>query len=229
VDDWCPWRRYVTSLHSRLFLLSIGKTILASAIVDKCKEMSGSTAFYYCHEDDQTSTFAVSILKGIAGQLIAQNPQLLPPCYKRYVSSGISTLRSFAVATRLLEDICIILPKIYIVVDGLNECENIERKQVVETMMQIVNQCEKAEPGKLRLLFVSQNFADIHRALHNSSRNRLAPLVFHLSDADNKNDINTYVRAWVARIAANNAPFSEDLMDYLQRMVISNAAGSFMS
>jgi hypothetical protein len=169
-------------------------TILASAIIDRCNEMQGSTAFHYCHEDDQTSNSAISILKGIAEQLIAQIPQLLPPCYKMYVSSGDRTLRSLAVATRLLEDICTILPKIYVVVDGLNECEHVERNQIVEILTNIVSQCEKAEPGKFRLLFVSQHLTDIQRPLRYSSGNGPVPLVIHLSEADNKNDINTYVR-----------------------------------
>jgi hypothetical protein len=190
--------------------------------------MPGSTAFYYCHDDDETSSSAISILRGVSQQLIAQNPQLLPPCYRRYVSSGDSTLRSLATATRLLEDICTILPKLYIVIDGLDECEPVERKQIVEILMSLVSQCEKAEPGKLRLLFVSQDFADIHRALCSYPGTRPLPHVIRLSDTDNKNDIATYVRIWVTRIAAKYAPFSNDMMEYLEGMVVHNAKGLFL-
>lgn len=60
-------------------LTQTGKTILASAIIDKCKEGNGlTTAFYYCHDDDGASGSAVGILKGITQQLLCQNPQYWP-------------------------------------------------------------------------------------------------------------------------------------------------------
>lgn len=209
--------------------LALGKTILASAIIDKCKELTDfTTAFYYCHDGDQTSSSAVEILKGIIEQLLSQNPQLLPPCYTRYTSSGEPVLRSLSQATRLLDDMCSILSKIYIVVDGLDECQPVERKQIMDALMDTVSQCEKADPGKLRMLFVSQTFADIKRALYNPSPSRPVPRTVQILDRDNESDINTYVRIWVGRIAAKFAPFSDDMIQYLQSLTVHNSKGLFL-
>ncbi|XPS76188.1 hypothetical protein M3J09_008244 [Ascochyta lentis] len=206
-----------------------GKTILASAVIDKCKDTANSaTAFYYCHNDDQTSSSAVGILKGIIAQLLIQDPQLLPPCHTKYTSSGEPVLRSLSQATRLLDDICTILPKTYIIVDGLDECEQCERKQVMDALMEIASQCEKADPGKLRLLFVSQNYADIKRGLCNPSQSRPVAHMLQLSESDNESDINMYVKVWVGRIAAKFSPFNEDMVQYLQHLTVHNAKGMFL-
>jgi hypothetical protein len=210
-----------------LVLLIIGKTILASAIIDKCKEKTGfTTAFYYCHDDDQTSSLAVGVLKGVTEHLLGQNTQLLPPCYTRCTSSGEPVLRSLSQATRLLHDICAILSKTYIIIDGLDECEQVERKHIVDALMDIVGLCEKTDPGKLRVLFVSQNFADIKRALYHPSPSRPVPQTIQLSDTDNQSDINTYVRIWAGRIAEKYSPFSDDMIEYLQNLTVHNAKGS---
>ncbi|KAF1361979.1 C2H2 domain-containing protein [Lizonia empirigonia] len=185
-----------------------------------------TTAFY--HDDDGASSSAVGILKGITQQLLCQNPQILAPCYTRCTASGEPVLRSPPLATRLLEDICTLLSKLYIIVDGLDECVEVERKQAMEALMNIVGSCEKTEPGKLRILFVSQHMADIKRVLYTSSQSKPVPRTIQLSDADNESDIKAYVRIWVNRIATKYAPFSNDAIEYLQSLTVCNAKGMFL-
>lgn len=200
--------------------------MLASAILEKCLgKPDFATAFCYCHFGDKAESSAVGILKSLAQQLLKYDDQLLPLCYTRSTTCGEPVLRSLNQATHLLEDLCTILPKIYIVVDGLDECDQNERKQIVDALMQIAGQCEKNEPGKLRLLFVSQNFADIRRALYSTSQARPVPRTYQISDVDNEKDINTYVRTWVTQIAIKFEPFRDDMIDYLQNLTVHNAKG----
>jgi hypothetical protein len=207
-----------------VLLTRLGKTILASAIIDACDVVKdSSTAFFYCHDDDQASNSAVGILKGITQQLLTQNIHSLPACHTRYTSSGEPVLRSVSHTAKTLEDLCTILPKMYIIIDGLDECEPVERKQTIDCLMDIFCQCEKTNPGKLRLLFVSQNYADIKRGL--SSPSRPATHIIQLSDKDNEGDINSYVRYWVGAIATKFSPFNDDMVQYLQRLTVHNAKG----
>ncbi|KAH6622333.1 C2H2 domain-containing protein [Boeremia exigua] len=229
INDWIERTVPSTPLLWLHGIPGAGKTILASAIIDKCKAQPDfATAFYYCHSDDQTNSSAVGILKGITQQLLDHDAGLLPPCYRRYKSSGEPVLRSLSQAISLLKDLCTILPKVYIVLDGLDECEQVERKQAMDALMHILDECEKSDPGKFRVLFISQNFADIKRVLYCSSQSRPAPQTIQLSHTDNEDDINAYVGTWVSQIAAKYEPFNDDMVEYLRNLTVRNAKGMFL-
>ncbi|KAF1946974.1 C2H2 domain-containing protein [Clathrospora elynae] len=206
-----------------------GKTILASAVIEKCRENADFiTCYFYCRDGDQTSSSAVGILKGLADQLLDQFPQMLPPCYTRRTLSGEPSLRSITQARKLLEDFCSTIPKLFIIVDGVDECERAERIQALNILTDIAGQCDTDVPGKLRILFVSQDYPDIRRALHSSAVARTAPKILQLSDADNESDIHTYTRLWVDRIALKFGPFTDDMKEYLRNLTTANAKGMFL-
>lgn len=77
------------------------------------------------------------------------------------------------------------------------------------------------------MLLVSQDYADIRRALHSSAVTRMTAKVIHLCDADNEGDIQTYTRVWVDRIARKFSPFTDDMKEYLQNLTVANAKGLF--
>lgn len=134
-------------------------------------------------------------------------------------------MRSFHLAKKLFEDFCSIPDKIFIVIDGLDECEQIERKQLLEFLVEIVTQCDTSDPGKLRVMVVSQDFVDIRRALHSSSAGKIVPNVVSMCSKDNEGDIRSYVRTWVERIAANNEPFDDEAKEYLRNLTVERANG----
>jgi hypothetical protein len=152
---------------------------------------------------------------------------MLPPCHAKRTGSGEPVLRSLQLARKLFEDFCSIPEKIFIIVDGLDECEQIERKQLLEFLIQIVTHCDTNEPGKLRVMVVSQDYADIRRALHSSSTNKIVPNVVSMSEADNRHDIHSYVRVWVDRIAIKNEPFDDEAKEYLCNLTVARAKGMY--
>lgn len=158
-----------------------------------------------------------------------QYPDMLPVCHTRRTQSGDPILRSLAQAKKLLEEFCTSIPKVFIIVDGLDECEQIERKQALDILMEITSRCDASEPGKLRILFVSQEYADIRRALHSAAVSRMTPKTINISDADNEADIRTYTKSWVDEIAIKFKPFSADMQDYLRNLTIANAKGTIES
>lgn len=191
------------------------------------------TSYFYCHDGDQSSNSAISILKGLADQLLEQYQDLLLPSFHtRRTSSGDASLRSLHQAKKLLEDCCSIVPKLFIVVDGLDECDPTDRKETLDTLTTLVGDCNVVEPGKLRILVVSQNYPDIHRAFHTTGATKLAPKIIALSEFDVEGDIKTYVRIWVDKIAARNTsienPFSEDMKEYLRNLTLVNAKGNLL-
>lgn len=213
-----------------LNLLDVGKTILASAIVDGCKEqIEFSTSYFYCHDGDQNSNTAIGILKGLVDQLLDQVPDLLPPCYTRRTSSGEPVLRSLHQTKTLFEDCCLAIPKMFIIVDGLDECEQGERKQALDVFMDIVGRCDARAPGNLRVIIVSQDYVDIRRAFHATTTKKIVPRILQLSNVDVETDISTYVRVWVDRIgskfSSDDAPFNDDMKEYLHNLTVVNAQG----
>jgi hypothetical protein len=157
---------------------------------------------------------------------------LLPSFYTRRTLSGDASLRSLPVAKKLLEDCCSIVPKLFLVVDGLDECETTERKEALECLTRLVGECNAVEPGKLRVLIVSQYYPDIQRALQSTGAMKLAPTIIQISETDNESDIKTYVKIWVDKIALKNTsdenPFTEDMKEYLRNLTLINANGNIL-
>lgn len=202
-----------------------GKTILASAIVDECKNVPlSSTCFFYCREDDYPNCSAVDIMRALIDQLLVQHSDLLPPCYTRRTTSGEPTLRSFSLAIKMLEDLCLSLPKVFIVIDGLDEYAQAERKQALEILLSIVSQCEALDTGKLRLLVVSQEYLDIRRTFFGAGTAKLAPRVVQVSHADNESDITVFVRSWVDKVAVK-FELDNSITEYLINLTVVNAKG----
>jgi hypothetical protein len=150
---------------------------------------------------------------------------MLPPCYTRRTFSGEPSLRSPTQARKLFEDFCETIPKLFIVIDGLDECEKVERNQVLDVLTEVVGQCDMKDPGKLRLLLVSQDYADIRKGFHSSALSRMAPKILQISDTNNNGDIQAYTRMWVNRIASRFSPFTDELKEYLQNLTVANAKG----
>lgn len=221
-----PLSRLLFSIES---LPLSGKTILASAIIDECKSRPDSfTSFFYCHEGDSTSNSAVAVLKGLADQLLDQDDKMLPVCYASHISSGEPCLRSLIQAKKVLQDLCTPDAKFYIIVDGLDECEQAERKQILETLMAIATLCNTGNSGsvgKLRVLFVSQNYVDIRKAVLSQANNKGTPNIVQIQDTDTKGDIKIYTRHWVEQIDLKFGPFSDDVTEYLRDLTVENAKG----
>jgi hypothetical protein len=159
-------------------------------------------------------------------QLLEQHPELLPPCHSKLSSSGETILRSLSHAKKLLSDFCATIPKLYIIIDGLDECEQGERREFLRILMEIVPKCDLDDAGKLRVVVVSQDYADIWKALSSESSTRLIPRVIKLSQKDVEKDIHTYVRVWVDKIAQKFDPLTSDITDYLCNLTIANAKGN---
>jgi len=154
---------------------------------------------------------------------------LLSLFYTKSVSGGDATLRSISKATSLLEQCCLIVPKLFFVVDGLDECDPNERREVLSALTKLVNEFNIAEPGSLRVLIVSQHFPDIQRGLEGSVTARLAPRIIRLTEKEVSGDIVTYIRAMVEDIATMNSsadePFNENIKEYLRNLTLVNAKG----
>ena len=145
-----------------------GKTYLASIIIQECMQQPRSnTSYFYCSDKSDDRNTAISVLKGLVSQLIRQNrdtPEVISYCLEKKNNSSSPCLSAFLQGKSLIDFICPQLPRTYIVVDGLDECQSVgDRKQVVEALSNLVKNCEGQCPGQLRILFLSRPLVEIDR------------------------------------------------------------------
>jgi len=151
---------------------------------------------------------------------------MLPPCYTRRSTSGEPSLKSLNQTKGLFEDFCLTIPKLFIIIDGLDECERVERSQVLEILTKVIGQRDVLDPGTIRLLIASQDHADIRRGLHSSAITKIAPKMLQISETDNEGDIKAYTKIWVDRIETKFPSFTQDMKEYLRNLTVANAKGS---
>ena len=177
-------------------------------IIEAClQDSSSTTAYFYCKENDPEKNTCISIFRGLLSQLLNRCQDLIPYCHDKYRTSGELNLTTIKLAGQLLKLCCEILPKLYIIIDGLDECDSDQRKLVLSFLTETVVHCDKDHnPGRLRVLLVSQDFLDIAKAL------QAAPIL-KLTAEDNKNDITAYVRVWCKKIQQKHALRIDEVED----------------
>jgi hypothetical protein len=199
-----------------------GKTILASVIIDSClKDSSAATVYFYCNENDTEKNDCMSIYRGLLSQLLYHCRELVPYCYDKRQISGELTLTTPDLAQKLLTLFCDRIAKQYVIIDGLDECDFAQRKQVLSFFKTVVDHCDALDPGKLRVLYVSQNYSDIAKAL------QTAPIL-NLTAEDNKNDINAFVRHWCEKIQ-QKFEIDIDKVDYIEESTCIRSKGAVVA
>jgi hypothetical protein len=150
-------------------------------------------------------------------QLICQCRDLVPFCHDKYSTSGELTLTSANLAKQLLDLFCQRIPKQYIIIDGLDECDIVERKLVMSFFNSLIDRFEKKNPGKLRILFVSQDEDDIRKSLTTAS-------CLPLNPTDNAKDIKTFVHKWMVPIR-EKFELDEKSINYIEELTCFRANG----
>ncbi|KAI9858937.1 MAG: hypothetical protein M1813_007239 [Trichoglossum hirsutum] len=218
------WKEADTPVSSILWLNGIpgaGKTILASVVIDSCMDdQLFTTGYFYCRGSDPEKNNCTSIFKGLLNQLLSQCRDLVPYCHDRHLSSGELTLTSPGLTKQLLELFCQRIQKQYIIIDGLDECDPTERKLVLSFLNVMVDRCDMYQPGKLRVLFVSQDYNDIRKALPTAA-------IISLGPTDNENDIKAYVKEWAMNIQRKFG-LEKDQVDLIITLTCARARGMFL-
>ncbi|KAL4918902.1 hypothetical protein BDW62DRAFT_180053 [Aspergillus aurantiobrunneus] len=196
-----------------------GKTYLASVLIEACvKDYSWVTCYFYCNEKVEMKTSALVILRGILLQLVDQHRELVPYCHSKMKSARTPTLSDLSTAYTLIETFCERLPRLYMIIDGLDECED-GRKDLVESFKNLIKKTESYSPGKLRVLFLSRPMTEIKNLVPDAA-------ILALGPEHNKQDIQRYCRRRTCEL--EKFEFSDaDLNDVAERICIK-ADGMFL-
>ncbi|RLM00334.1 hypothetical protein CFD26_108105 [Aspergillus turcosus] len=196
-----------------------GKSYLASVLIEACmKNPSWVTCYFYCNEKTDMKTTAIAILRGILLGLVCQHKELVPYCHTRLKSSLSPTLSDLSTANTLIETFCERIPRLYMIIDGLDECQE-GLKDLLETFRNLIKRSERYSPGKLRVLLLSRPLPEIKNALPEAA-------IIALQPEHNKADIQKYCQRRTCELLKFDFS-NDDLNDTVQR-ICTRADGIFL-
>lgn len=86
----------------------------------------------------------------------------------------------------MLNAFCERIPNLYIVIDAIDECENLEQQKLaLDILNDLVRKCDSYSPGKLRVLLLSRDTNEIKSMLMSAD-------IFMLTPEHSKKDIRKY-------------------------------------
>ncbi|KAH7090600.1 hypothetical protein FB567DRAFT_438198 [Paraphoma chrysanthemicola] len=158
----------------------------ASLIVEEARKLqNASVIFFYCrYLDNDRSTF-LGVARGLLSQLLLQDDDLLSYIHEKASSSGQTVLSTESIAKELLTTSIKNSDKLYVIIDGLDECERDERKTIVTFFEEIWASLPQDRIDSLRCLFLSQDDNVARKDFENITS-------LKITQAHNKKDITAY-------------------------------------
>lgn len=193
-------------------------------MIEEARKLPETTvAFFYCkYQDPERNTF-VAVIRGIIAQLLHQSEgnDLLAYLFDEKSKSGQSTLATDTLALKMLEVAVKSNTRLYIVIDGIDECENGQRKDIVTAFESMWDSLPANDKDILRCLFISQ---DDRAARKDFSR----MVSLQITEDHLKDDIRAYAKAWSSKIQAQ-FQLSSERRNYVEDMVTGKADGKVES
>lgn len=181
------------------------------------KDCDARVAFFYCRQDNHDYNGFMPVARGILSQLAAQNERIVHFLYEQQSQGAGIVLSRPQLAESFLEMTLKIFDRLYIVIDGLDECPRDERKKIADVFCEIVESVPPNNFGIVRCLFISQDDGIARKDL---SRVPSIKIEAHNTAADIKN----FCQGWHTKIEQrfrNKNMVNEDIVN----KVTSRAAG----
>ena len=170
-----------------------GKTILASRVVAELKDsMSRRILFFYFKKDDPLRNSHVAMLKGLLAQLIRLSPDILPYIYAEVSASIQPVFDSPDNLMMFLDTVLSQAERLWLVIDGLDECEKKERKKIISWISKIISDHPLHH---IKVFMASQDTPDIRRAVSQLLR----PFTISMHEPGHQDDIRTYASRKAAK------------------------------
>lgn len=198
-----------------------GKTILASFIIERIQRIPNiQVAYFYCKHADILKSTIIVIAKSMLVQLLRQNESLLSYLYEKSSSSGESCLETVTLAKDLLETALKSTDNVFLVIDGLDECEKKDKSAIINWFKAIINTSAESDSGRIRALFISQDDGEIRKLLPSVPK-------LQIKSEDNREDIRSYTDREAIRLQTK-FDLSATKIDQISSKVCERAEGMFL-
>ncbi|KAJ2983550.1 hypothetical protein NUW58_g6229 [Xylaria curta] len=214
--DFKDWR---VTPGSKLWVTGIpgaGKSVLAGLIIHECLKFSSAddrkaTTYFFCTYRNKATHSARNLLSSLASQLARQNEeafQVLENYYQDLVSQKpLAAEPSLQKLLTVFETMCRMFDEVFVVVDGLDECESDE---VIHNLSKLVL---KKNGATVTTLLLSRDVVHI--------RDRLESDFSHTEIEAHTEDIQLYVYAELEmrieskRLRLRNPELKAEIVDRL--------------
>jgi hypothetical protein len=200
-----------------MYLLKLGKTILASVIVDEVRRVPNSTfAFFYCKHDDERRNSFMAVARSVLAQILSQNPQLLPYFHEKACIGAV--LSSPEIAGEMLHTSLNSCEIAYLIIDGLDECKEAERNKISKRFLGIIEALPPANMDSIRCLFVSQDDGPARKTLGHLPTIKIT--------TENKEDLRDYAAVWHQKLEAKFGSLRSN-GSHIGNIISARAQGTF--
>jgi len=198
--------------------LSLGKTILASKLIEECRRNPHATiAYFYCKHEDPSRDSFIAFARSIISQLTRLNPSLLPFVLQVRTTSGTTSLQSSKLAKEILNTSVESFDNLILVIDGLDECIKAQKDEIVSWIKFAVASAETDDSRILRCCFLSQEDNDTGKLLKGFP-------TFRITEQHNNQDILHFCERGAAEIGQNFGLVPQEVQS-LRDCVAKNADG----
>ncbi|KAI4598575.1 hypothetical protein KJ359_002988 [Pestalotiopsis sp. 9143b] len=197
-----------------------GKTMLASMVVQKARELkpAPTVLYFYCKHDDPERNNFVALGRSLLSQFLSHDNELLPTFYQKFCRSGDAALSSPGMVEELLTLAFGNCKSAYIILDGLDECPRDQRKIITQWFRHLIENLSNSEPERLRCLFVSQD--------DGFARKDFAGLAnVKIRAEDSQQDIEKYCQVEAENLLASHPSLTKEKVDWIARSVAHSVEG----
>ena len=181
---------------------------MSSHIIEHLRATNGSTVAYFLCDSYAEKERCSSVLKSIVLQLLRQHLDLASYVADNYVHKGSSA--SIAQLKRLLPELLAGIPTTFMILNGLDECNEKDQKSIFTELVALTN-------PSCKLLVSSRDGAYISKVL------RKKPVI---SLKDKQRDVNADIRLFVSHsLSELRERFGDTTIDVVEDKVVSKADG----
>ena len=150
-----------------------------------------SVAYFYCKQGDSARDSCNGIFRAILTQLLEQNSDIISYFNDHQLAVTHDPLKSVGLK-ELVETTFKVLNLVYLVIDGLDEIDRIERKEFFSIMLPLVrSQLNEGTGCRIKLFISSRGEDDIRMNLNSIGRTWRKS--YEITADDNHEDIAFYI------------------------------------
>ncbi|KAL9043378.1 MAG: hypothetical protein Q9214_003434, partial [Letrouitia sp. 1 TL-2023] len=198
-----------------------GKTFLFSSVIDEIIETlpNAQVIYFYCRYNEPRKTNLNDVLRSLIAQVLVLNPACLQYLYDNMIENIQHDPSSTnELCLELLENLVSQHDQLFIGVDGLDECGEPERQQILPMIHRLAQSTETLK--NVRIFLTSRKEKDIDISFRSTHRLEIRP--YHVGKV-----IEDYVRV---RVRSLNEKFSipENLRKHIITDIATRSHGMFL-